>query len=85
MNYYRKCSTDVIETVWKYCKALSKDVVNAKLNKGETTTVYWPQYKVMCMQWKDKCDVCILSSCIPNENDSAEGRGKEVTDPLFHW
>ena len=39
----------------------------------------------MCMQWKDKCDVCILSSCIPNENDSAEGRGKEVTDPLFHW
>ena len=77
-----KCSTDFIGTIQKDCKALPKDVVNAKLNKGETKTAYTPQYNAMCMQWKDKHDVCILSSCIPNENASVIRRGKKL---LFHW
>ena len=77
-----KHSTDVIGTVWKDHKALPKDAVNAKLNKGETKTAYSPQYNAMCMQWNNKHDVCMHSSCIPDENVSVIGRGKEVTVPL---
>ena len=36
----------------------------------------------MCMQWKDKRDVRMLLSCIPDENVSVAQRGKEVTDLL---
>ena len=32
----------------------------------------------MCMKWKEKRDVCMLSSCIPDENISVIQRGKEV-------
>ena len=42
--------------------------MNAKFNKGEAKTAYSPQYNAMCLQWKDKRDVRILSSCIPDEN-----------------
>ena len=77
-----KRSTDVIGTVRKGRKALPKDVVNAKLNKEETKTAYSPQYNALCMQWKDKRDVRMLSSCIPDENVSIVRRGKEVTVPL---
>ena len=37
-----------------------------------------PQYNAMCMQWKDKRDDCMLSSCIPDENISLKQRGKEL-------
>ena len=36
----------------------------------------------MCMQWKDKRDVRMFSSCIPDENVSVVRRRKEVTVPL---
>ena len=32
----------------------------------------------MCVQWKDKHDFRMLSSCIPDENVSVIRRGKEV-------
>ena len=76
-----KRTADVIGTVRKDRKALPKDV-NAKLNKGETKTAYSPQYNAMRMQWKDKGDVLMLSSCIPGESVSVVRRGKEVTVPL---
>ena len=56
--------------------------MDAKLNKGETKTVYSPQYNAMCMEWKDKRDVCVLSSCIPDNNVCVVRRVKEVTVPL---
>ena len=56
--------------------------MNTKFNKGEAKTAYSPQYNVMCLQWKDKRDVRILSSCIPDENVIVVQRGKEL---LFHW
>ena len=77
-----KCSADVIGTVQKDQKALPKDVVNAKLNKRETKAAYSLQYNAMCMRWKDKSDVCMLLSCIPDENVSVLRRGKEVTVSL---
>ena len=77
-----KRSTDVIGTAWKDSKALPKDVVKSKLNKGETKTAYSTQYNAMCMQWKDKRDVRMLSSSIPDENVSVIQRAKEVTVPL---
>ena len=76
-----KRSTDFIGTFRKDRKALLKDVANVKLNKGKTKTAYSPQYNVMFMQWKDKRDVRMLSSCIPDENVSVVQRGKEVTVP----
>ena len=75
-------STDVIGTVWKDGKALPKDVVKSKLNKGETKTAYSTQHNAMCMQWKDKRDVRMLSSSIPDENVSVIQSAKEVTVPL---
>ena len=77
-----KRSADVIGTVRKYRKAQPNDVLNAKLNKGETKTAYSPQFNTMCMQWKDKRHVRMISSCIPDENVSVVRRGKEVTIPL---
>ena len=77
-----KRSTDVIGTVRKYRKAQPNDVLNAKLNKGETKAAYSPQFNTMCMQWKDKRHVRMISSCIPDENVSVVRRGKEVTIPL---
>ena len=71
-----KCSTDVIGTVWKDRKALPKDVVNPKLNKGETKIAYSPLYNAICMQWKDKRDVHMLLSCVPYKNVSVVRRGK---------
>ena len=56
--------------------------MNAKLNKGETKTAYSPQHNAMCMQWKDKRDVLMLSSCVPDENFCVLRRGKEVIVPL---
>ena len=44
-----KRSTNVIRTDRKDRKTLTKDIVNAKLNKGETKTAYSPQYDAMCM------------------------------------
>ena len=76
-----KWCTDVIGNIQKDQKALPKDV-NAKLNKRETKEAYSPQYNAMCMQWKDKSDVCMLLSCIPDENVSVVRRGKEVTVSL---
>ena len=52
-----------------------------KESKGETKTAYPPQH-VMCMQWKDKRDVRMISSCIPYENVSVIPRGKEFIVPL---
>ena len=60
-------STDATGTVRKDPKVLPKNVVNAKLNKGERKTAYSAQYNAICMQWKER-DVCMLSPCIPNEN-----------------
>ena len=70
LNELGKRSTDVIGTVWKDSEALPKDVLNAKLNKGETKTTNLPHYNTMCMQWKDNHDVHMLSSCIPDGNVS---------------
>ena len=78
LNELGKRSTDVIGTVWKDSEALPKDVLNAKLNKGETKTTNLPHYNTMCMQWKDNHDVHMLSSCIPDGNVSVMWRGKEV-------
>ena len=36
----------------------------------------------MCMEWKDKRDVCVLSSYIPDNNVCVVRRVKEVTVPL---
>ena len=56
--------------------------MNPKLNKGETKTAYSPQHNAMCMQWNDKRDVLMLSSCVPDENLCVVRRGKEVIVPL---
>ena len=47
-----KRSTGAIGTVRKDRKALPKNVVHAKLNKGERKTAYSPRCNATCMQWK---------------------------------
>ena len=73
-----KHSKNVTGTVRKDRTALPKDIVNAKLDKGETKTLYSPQYNAMCMQWKDKCDVRMILPCITDENVSAARREKKL-------
>ena len=38
----------------------------------------------MCVQWRDKHDVRMLSSCIPDENVSVIRRGKEVIQLIIN-
>ena len=35
------------------------------------------KYSAMCMQWKDKRDVRMLTSCIPDKDAIVKRRGKE--------
>lgn len=73
----RKRSTDVIGTVRKGRKGFLKDTLNAKLKVGEKSVAYSLKYSAMCMQWKDKRDVRMLTSCIPDKDAIVKRRGKE--------
>ena len=83
LDELRKRSTDVIDTVRKDQKWLPKDILNAKLKVGEKGVAYSLKYSAMCMQWKDKRDVRMLTSCIPDKNVIVKRRGKEKAVPLI--
>ena len=40
------------------------------------------KYSAMCMQWKDKCDVRMLTSCTPDKDVIVKWQGKEKAVPL---
>ena len=63
-----KRGTDVVGTVRKDRKGLSKEVMNAKLKEGEKLVGYCPKYSGMCIKWKDKREVHMLTSCIPDDD-----------------
>jgi len=52
------------------------------MEAGEKVTAYNLKYGGMCMQWKDKRDVRMLTPCIPDEDVIVKRRGKDKMVPL---
>ena len=77
-----KRSTNVIDTVRKDRKWLLRDTLNVKLKAGEKSVAYCLKYSAMCMWWKDKRDVRMLTSCMPDKDGIVKRRGKEKAVPL---
>ena len=75
-------STDVVGTVRKDRKSLPKDVMSKKLKTGEKATANNLNYGAMCMQWKDKRDVRMLTSFVPDEDVVVKRCGKDKVVPL---
>ena len=82
LSKLRNRSTDVVGTVQKDCKGLPKDVMSKKLKTGKKATAYNLNYGAMSMLWKDKRDVRMLTSSVPDENVVVKRRGKDKVVPL---
>ena len=79
----RKWSTDVINTVRKDWKWLPKDTLNAKSKVGEKNVAYCLKYWAVCIQWKDKRNVRMLTTFIPNKDVIVKRQGKEKAVPFI--
>ena len=66
----------------KTVKGLRKDFMSKKLKTGEKAAAYNLNYGAMCIQWKDKKDVRMLTSCVPDEDVAVKRRGKDKLVPL---
>ncbi|VVC87030.1 unnamed protein product [Leptidea sinapis] len=54
--------TDLYGTVGRNRRGLPKDVVDAKLNPGEIASKQKDE-NITVLKWRDKRDVCMLSTC----------------------
>ena len=54
-----------------------------KLKVEEKSVAYCLKYSANCIQWKDKRDVRMLTSCIPDKDVTVKRRGKEKAVPLI--
>ena len=82
LSEIRNRSTDVVGTVHKDRKGLPKDVMSKKLKTGVKATAYNQNYGAMGVQWKDKRDVRMLTSCVPDEDVVVKRCGKDKVVPL---
>lgn len=72
----------MIVTVRKDQKGLPKNTLNAKLEVGQKGAAFFLKYSAMCIQWKDKHDVRMLTICIPDKDVIVKWQGKVKTVPL---
>ena len=63
--------------VCKDHKRSLKDVMSKKLKTDKKATACELNYGTMCMQWKDKRDVDMLTSCVPDEDVVVKCHGKD--------
>ena len=74
------CNTDTIGTVKVARKDVPAKIKDAKLKKGEVVAAY--RKKSMVLKWKDKKDVCVLSTLHDDSMMQVKSRrGKEVNKP----
>ena len=58
-------------------------LLNAKLKAGEKSVAYCLKYSAMCLEWKDKRDVRMLTSCMPDKDIIMKRQCKEKAVPFF--
>ena len=73
---------DNVGTIRQDRKALMKGVLSKKLKTGAKVTAYNLNYGTMCIQWKDKKDVCTITSGVPDEDIVVKRYGKDKMLPL---
>ena len=74
------CETDTVGTVRVTRKDVPAKIKEAKLKKGETVAAY--RKKSMVLKWKDKKDVCVLSTLHDDSMVQVKSRrGKETRKP----
>ena len=72
-NLLNELDTDAIGTVRSNRKGLPKVVMSKNLKKGEVAVAY--QKKLMVLKWKDKRDVCMISSIHDGEMKKVNVKG----------
>ena len=72
----RYVNTDVISTLCKDRKGLPNDVVEQKRKRSERKVQYEKNVGVICLGWKDKRDVYMMSTCIADNISNVKRKGK---------
>ena len=72
-------TTDVIGTLRRDRKGIPDTFVKKKLKQGETVVQYEHKMGLAITHWKDKRDVFVITSCIPDFKTVVQRRGVETT------
>ena len=80
-NVLNSNTTDVVGTLRRDRKGLPGDVVKKKLKQGERIVQYEHSKGLAITHWKDKRDVFMMTTCIPDSETQVQRRGVEVTIP----
>ena len=59
--------TDCIGTLRSSRKGLPKQLMRTKLNIGECVNAFDSESNLMITKWKDKMDVCLISTCVGSD------------------
>ena len=74
-----KNETDAIGTLRQNRKGVPAEIKQAKLKKGEHVSAY--KDKLMIMKWKDKKDICLMSTTHDARMVSRSVRSQDLTKP----
>ena len=77
-DFLNEMETDAVGTVRSNRKGLPKEVVEKKMKKGEVAASY--RKKLMALKWRDKRDICMLSSVHDAEMQTVPVRGGGTKD-----
>ena len=84
-NVLNNNTTDVVGASREDCKRLPDAVVKKILKQGETVVQYEHEMGLAITHWKDKRDVFMMTTCIPDSKTVVQRRGVETTVPtLIH-
>ena len=78
-NVLNSNTTDVIGTLRRDRKGIPDTFVKKKLKQGETVVQYEHKMGLAITHWKDKRDVFMITSCIPDFKTVVQRRGVETT------
>lgn len=74
-----KTQTDAMGTLRQNRKGVPSEIKKSKLKKGGHVSVY--KDKLMIMKWKDKKDICLISTTHDDKMIEKEIRGQKVKKP----
>ena len=75
----RNQNTDAIGTLRQNRKGVPSEIKKSKLKKGEYVSAY--KDKLLVMKWKDKKDICLMSTIHDEAMIEKEYRGQRIKKP----
>ena len=80
-NVLNNNTTDVIGNLRRDRKCLPDAFVKKKLKQGETVVQYEHKMGLAITHWKDKRDVFMITTCIPDSKSVVQRQGVKTTLP----